>query len=475
MEKFRKLVVFFSLVCFFNEFGVNLVAYGNEADPTLMIPETNGALVKEKEDVQGSKKSDTISNINQAGQPVYNYRSNRNQAELSRTRYAVPFTQDQSLPHQNVATFNKVQAQTSQVANAPAQNLPAQNVQNQNVPAQNVQNQNVQAQNVQNQNVQVQYSEAPNMQSQREQAHNGQTADLQAQSQQANNVPSQNGQPFSAQAQNGRFNGGQTQNLQALAPNTQTQNAVEQTQNFAGAGLHAHNDSQYSSISKALQFYENIVSSAQKLSKDSRGVQAITSNETVKGYNDNHEAEDPPNVCLSDECKKVADYIKTSMDESAEPCDDFYTFACGGWKKRNDIPVSENEITAFTKLTKKIENATHTLLLAPAEAGESEALEKARKFFYSCMNTTSIEKDGAQPALDFIKNISGWSMCGDKNWNEKKWNQYDVLKEIQSKYYPAPPFFTVEVTNDHLNSTKHLVKVSEYAYPVQINIFCLKL
>ena len=166
-------------------------------------------------------------------------------------------------------------------------------------------------------------------------------------------------------------------------------------------------------------------------------------------------------VCESRACHKVAGKIKASLNLTADECEDFYSFACGGWQKANDIPSSENEITSFTVLTKEIENAIHELIKQPRRPGESEALVKARKFFQSCMDTETIDRLGPKPAVSFIEWIGGWSICNNDHWaaNKERWDQYEILKKIQRNFYPAPAFFTVEVTNDHLNSTKHLIKV----------------
>lgn len=259
-------------------------------------------------------------------------------------------------------------------------------------------------------------------------------------------------------------NGASGEVVQATSGNTVVNNVPQKyvshnTQIGAGLQKNANN----TSVEKALAFYESILANAKKNEKESRRIKSESSMDEEKNYADGIE-DSSLQVCHSDECKKVAEYIKGSMNESTNPCDDFYTFSCGGWKKRNDIPESENEITAFTKLTKKIESATHTLLTQPPQSGESVALVKARKFFYSCMNADKIEKEGAKPALEFIKAIDGWSMCDRNDWKEKSWDVYKVLKDVQSKYYPAPPFFTVEVTNDHLNSTRHLIKVRMFLY-----------
>ncbi|CAF4350989.1 unnamed protein product, partial [Adineta steineri] len=50
---------------------------------------------------------------------------------------------------------------------------------------------------------------------------------------------------------------------------------------------------------------------------------------TVKDTND---------VCLSPYCIKAANYLLESIDETIDPCEDFYQFACGTWLKNTPVP-----------------------------------------------------------------------------------------------------------------------------------------
>src|SRR4029453_7005616 len=40
-----------------------------------------------------------------------------------------------------------------------------------------------------------------------------------------------------------------------------------------------------------------------------------------------------------------------AMDRTADPCEDLYTFACGGWKKNNPIPADQNRWSVYAKLS----------------------------------------------------------------------------------------------------------------------------
>ena len=56
------------------------------------------------------------------------------------------------------------------------------------------------------------------------------------------------------------------------------------------------------------------------------------------------------NVCFSGECLDAAAWMRHNMKPEVNPCDDFYEFACGGWKEREEIPPERNYISVRSKL-----------------------------------------------------------------------------------------------------------------------------
>ena len=51
----------------------------------------------------------------------------------------------------------------------------------------------------------------------------------------------------------------------------------------------------------------------------------------------------------------AASRVLESMDQSVDPCEDFYTYACGTWKKTHVIPEDRTSLGVFGVLRDEIQ------------------------------------------------------------------------------------------------------------------------
>lgn len=57
-----------------------------------------------------------------------------------------------------------------------------------------------------------------------------------------------------------------------------------------------------------------------------------------------------PGLCLTEPCITVASMVMGGLDQSVDPCNDFYNFACGGWIKHNPLPDGKSRWGTFSNL-----------------------------------------------------------------------------------------------------------------------------
>uniref|UniRef100_A0A670IL80 Membrane metalloendopeptidase like 1 n=1 Tax=Podarcis muralis TaxID=64176 RepID=A0A670IL80_PODMU len=73
------------------------------------------------------------------------------------------------------------------------------------------------------------------------------------------------------------------------------------------------------------------------------------------------------------------------MDPTAEPCQNFYQYACGGWLSRHVIPETSSRYNIFDTLRDELEIILKGVLETP-EQEDREAFQKAKMLYRSCMN-----------------------------------------------------------------------------------------
>jgi putative endopeptidase len=106
------------------------------------------------------------------------------------------------------------------------------------------------------------------------------------------------------------------------------------------------------------------------------------------------------------ESKTTANSVVTSLDKSADPCVDFYQFACGGWIKNNPIPADQSIWSRFGELAERNRLELRGILESAAKAPNRDANEQKIGDYYStCMDEAAIEKKGIavlKPEFDRI-------------------------------------------------------------------------
>src|SRR5712671_7110075 len=104
---------------------------------------------------------------------------------------------------------------------------------------------------------------------------------------------------------------------------------------------------------------------------------------------------------------------ETAMDPSADPCDDFYQYACGGWTKANPIPPDKSRWTrSFDAVNERNQLLLRDILEKDA-AGQSDPADpyakKAGDFYATCMDEQKAETASLQTlkerlaAIDAVK------------------------------------------------------------------------
>jgi len=162
-------------------------------------------------------------------------------------------------------------------------------------------------------------------------------------------------------------------------------------------------------------------------------------------------------TCNEERCKKVADRIKKNMDESVDPCSNFYQYACGGWINEHPIPKGKEEISAIVELS---ENGDKLLkkLMPKIMKNDTETIRKVKNFYRSCLDQKQIDKLGPLPLEKFINKIGGWGVR--KGWDGANWNFLATLRLLHREY-PAEIFFTVDVDVDPKNRSVNIVTIDQ--------------
>ena len=103
----------------------------------------------------------------------------------------------------------------------------------------------------------------------------------------------------------------------------------------------------------------------------------------------------------------------TAMDRTADPCADFYQYACGGWRKNNPIPPDQTSWSVYRKLSEDNLALLRGILEQAAAAMDRDAVtQKIGDYYAACMDEARVDRLGASPLKADLDAISAATSVG---------------------------------------------------------------
>ena len=93
------------------------------------------------------------------------------------------------------------------------------------------------------------------------------------------------------------------------------------------------------------------------------------------------------------------------LDRGADPCGDFYAYACGGWTKNQPIPADRSAWGVAERLQDENETRLRRILDAAA-TGRDPAEKKIGDYYATCMDESRIDAAGAAALDPTLKKIA---------------------------------------------------------------------
>ncbi|XP_051161375.1 endothelin-converting enzyme 1-like [Leptopilina boulardi] len=149
------------------------------------------------------------------------------------------------------------------------------------------------------------------------------------------------------------------------------------------------------------------------------------------------------------------------MNDSVNPCDDFYSYVCGSWQSNYPVPKGEefwNLIRINEEERKFIIKEIIEKQLSPEDI---EPLVNEKKLYKSCMDEDRIEKKGLEPLKKIIDKIGGWPMV----MNTTEWEKKEITWQDVVYYYVdivgGYGLFTIRTVHNPKNSTLKMIAISQ--------------
>ncbi|XP_014239288.1 neprilysin-4-like [Cimex lectularius] len=156
--------------------------------------------------------------------------------------------------------------------------------------------------------------------------------------------------------------------------------------------------------------------------------------------------------------QKLANMMLNNINDTVDPCDDFYQFACGNWLENNPLPKDKYMFDNYEIILDEVNRLLKNRLEQPVSDNEPMAYTKVKNHYKSCMNNETIDSIGSKPLLTFLDSLGGWPLIS-KNWNGSNFDWISLASQL-AKYQNEILIF-YDVIPNLKNSSEHILLIEK--------------
>ncbi|GFG29216.1 hypothetical protein Cfor_09736 [Coptotermes formosanus] len=101
----------------------------------------------------------------------------------------------------------------------------------------------------------------------------------------------------------------------------------------------------------------------------------------------------------------LAQRLLSAIDKEANPCDDFYQFACGSWMHEHIPDKTQMRVSQFTQTRKMIGTDIQDILESKVETDDPLPVRQVRELYKACTATDDIENLSVSPLTEVLEMV----------------------------------------------------------------------